>query len=257
MSALDIEKLQMRAVGRENQSQDIPAMRETIADLNRRLADATRKYDELRERTGAEAAERATALRGHEQEISGAEGKIVALETQLERFEDENQALRDTFSATLRHLRTLGGVDTSDPVRAVAVTGVIRQIADILGAAVKTETGDSEQQARSAREVHTGSNDAATLEDTGATDEFHPEHLKPSEFTPDLARAFFLEQLVTQKGSTLTAAELYDTYRTWSRERREAPADPDTFNRVFGSLGIEKKTLAGRTRFMDLALKQL
>jgi len=63
------------------------------------------------------------------------------------------------------------------------------------------------------------------------------------------------ERIESQEGSTVTVSELYEDYCTWCDEQQKEPLALPTFSREFQELGIEKAKVAGRVRYMKIAIK--
>jgi len=66
---------------------------------------------------------------------------------------------------------------------------------------------------------------------------------------------FYKERIETQDGSSLTATSLYEDYCGWCEEQRKEPLALPTFGREFGELGVQKARIAGRVRYIGIALK--
>jgi len=66
---------------------------------------------------------------------------------------------------------------------------------------------------------------------------------------------FYKERIETTDGSSLTATILYEDYITWCEELDKEPLALPTFGREFGELGIQKAKIAGRVRYIGVALK--
>jgi hypothetical protein len=66
---------------------------------------------------------------------------------------------------------------------------------------------------------------------------------------------FYKERIDTQDGSSLTATNLYEDYCTWCEEQQKEPLALPTFGREFGELGVQKAKIAGRVRYIGIALK--
>jgi hypothetical protein len=66
---------------------------------------------------------------------------------------------------------------------------------------------------------------------------------------------FYKERIETQDGSSLTATSLYEDYCGWCEEQRKEPLALPTFGREFGELGVHKARIAGRVRYIGIALK--
>lgn len=94
-----------------------------------------------------------------------------------------------------------------------------------------------------------GANDNPTEEETVAV---APTRLVAPE--NDVER-FYKENVETQDGSSLTATALYEDYCAWCEEQEKEPLALPTFGREFGELGIQKAKIAGRVRYIGIALK--
>ena len=66
---------------------------------------------------------------------------------------------------------------------------------------------------------------------------------------------FYKERIETQDGSSLTATSLYEDYCGWCEEQRKETLALPTFGREFGELGVQKARIAGRVRYIGIALK--
>jgi hypothetical protein len=66
---------------------------------------------------------------------------------------------------------------------------------------------------------------------------------------------FYKERIETQDGSSLTATSLYEDYCAWCEEQQKEPLALPTFGREFGELGVQKARIAGRVRYIGIALK--
>ena len=66
---------------------------------------------------------------------------------------------------------------------------------------------------------------------------------------------FYKEKIDTQDGSSLTATALYEDYCAWCEEQNKEPLALPTFGREFGELGVQKAKIAGRVRYIGIALK--
>lgn len=63
------------------------------------------------------------------------------------------------------------------------------------------------------------------------------------------------ERIETQDGSSLTATALYEDYCAWCEEQDKEPLALPTFGREFGDLGVQKAKIAGRVRYIGVALR--
>jgi hypothetical protein len=66
---------------------------------------------------------------------------------------------------------------------------------------------------------------------------------------------FYKERIETQDGSSLTATSLYEDYCEWCEKQQKEPLALPTFGREFGELGVQKAKVAGRVRYIGIALK--
>lgn len=66
---------------------------------------------------------------------------------------------------------------------------------------------------------------------------------------------FYKERIETTDGSSLTATALYEDYITWCEEHDKEPLALPTFGRDFSELGVQKAKIAGRVRYIGVALK--
>lgn len=66
---------------------------------------------------------------------------------------------------------------------------------------------------------------------------------------------YYKEKIETQDGSSLTATALYEDYCAWCEEQQKEPLALPTFGRDFGELGIQKAKVAGRVRYIGIALR--
>lgn len=66
---------------------------------------------------------------------------------------------------------------------------------------------------------------------------------------------FYKESVDTQDGSSLTATALYEEYCAWCEEQTKEPLALPTFGREFGDLGVQKAKVAGRVRYIGIALR--
>lgn len=66
---------------------------------------------------------------------------------------------------------------------------------------------------------------------------------------------FYKERIETQDGSSLTATSLYEDYCAWCEEQEKEPLALPTFGREFGELGVQKAKIAGRVRYIGIALR--
>jgi len=63
------------------------------------------------------------------------------------------------------------------------------------------------------------------------------------------------ERIEYAEGSSLTATELYMDYCAWCEDHQKEPLALPTFGRELGELGVPKAKIAGRVRYIGIALK--
>ena len=66
---------------------------------------------------------------------------------------------------------------------------------------------------------------------------------------------FYKDSIEVTDGSSLTATELYEDYCAWCETKTKEPFALPTFGRSFGELGVKKEKIAGRIRYIGIALK--
>ncbi|HET6390758.1 hypothetical protein [Hyphomicrobium sp.] len=66
---------------------------------------------------------------------------------------------------------------------------------------------------------------------------------------------FYKENIEVRDGSSLTATELYEDYCSWCESKNKEPAALPSFAREFAELGVKKEKVAGRVRYIGIALK--
>lgn len=79
--------------------------------------------------------------------------------------------------------------------------------------------------------------------------------VEPRPLDESTVQRFHKDQVVAQDGSTLTTMELWESYCAWCEEKKQEPLALPTFGREFGELGITKAKIAGKVRFIGIALK--
>ena len=83
-----------------------------------------------------------------------------------------------------------------------------------------------------------------------------PQQASPKLVAPENdVQLFYKERIETQDGSSLTATALYEDYCEWCEEQKKEPLALPTFGREFGELGVQKAKIAGRVRYIGIALK--
>ena len=93
---------------------------------------------------------------------------------------------------------------------------------------------------------------AVTEPQVGANDNKSAPQLAAPE--TDVER-YYNENVDSQDGSSLTATALYEDYCTWCDEQEKEPLALPTFGREFGDLGVQKAKIAGRVRYIGIALR--
>lgn len=171
----------------------------------------------------------------------------TASSEQLQAIEAQNTQLKGTFTAMLKQLQKLAEVDTRNVAKAAAVSKALGAVVGILNTVVTPDTAPT-------TDAPAPSPSAPEPAPRPASENVH-ETLRQVEFTNKLASEFFKSELRTYEGSMPGVAEVYERYVAWSQKKGDAPVDLPTFGRVFGTLGIEKKKIAGRTRYVNIALK--
>ena len=63
------------------------------------------------------------------------------------------------------------------------------------------------------------------------------------------------ERIEDSEGTSLTATTLYEDYCAWCEEQQKEPLALPTCGREFGDLGVQKAKIAGRVRYIGIALK--
>ena len=66
---------------------------------------------------------------------------------------------------------------------------------------------------------------------------------------------FYKENIEVRDGSSVTATELYEDYCSWCDSKNKEPAALPSFAREFAELGVKKEKVAGRVRYIGIALK--
>jgi hypothetical protein len=118
------------------------------------------------------------------------------------------------------------------------------------------------------KKPRSGANDNKTIE---KTIDVTPEALPAAEIRPVEVKAvaaparrlapetnverFYKENIEVQDGSSVTATQLYEDYCSWCETRSKEPSALPSFAREFAELGIKKEKIAGRVRYIGIALK--
>jgi hypothetical protein len=66
---------------------------------------------------------------------------------------------------------------------------------------------------------------------------------------------FYKERIESQDGSTIGATEMFEDYCTWCEKLGKEPLAHPNFGREFQELGVQKAKVAGRVRYIGIALK--
>jgi hypothetical protein len=66
---------------------------------------------------------------------------------------------------------------------------------------------------------------------------------------------FYKENVEASNGSSVTATQLYEDYCAWCESKNKEPMALPTFGREFGDLGVKKERIAGRIRYIGIALR--
>ena len=66
---------------------------------------------------------------------------------------------------------------------------------------------------------------------------------------------FYRENIEVQDGSSVTATQLYEDYCSWCDTKNKEPSALPSFAREFADLGVKKEKVAGRVRYIGIALK--
>lgn len=66
---------------------------------------------------------------------------------------------------------------------------------------------------------------------------------------------FYKENVEVQDGSSVTATQLYEDYCSWCETKNKEPSALPSFAREFAELGVKKEKVAGRVRYIGIALK--
>lgn len=77
---------------------------------------------------------------------------------------------------------------------------------------------------------------------------------KPVAPEADVER-YYEENVESKDGSSMTATALYEDYCAWCDEQEKEPLALPTFGREFGDLGVQKAKIAGRVRYIGIALR--
>lgn len=73
--------------------------------------------------------------------------------------------------------------------------------------------------------------------------------------TNSLVENFYREEILLAFGASVTATELYEAFCGWCEEVRREPIALPQFAREFADMGIKKEKIAGRVRYIGIALR--
>ena len=65
---------------------------------------------------------------------------------------------------------------------------------------------------------------------------------------------FYKENVEVQDGSSVTVTDLYENYCSWCEAKNKEPSALPSFAREFADLGVKKEKVAGRVRYIGIAL---
>ena len=77
---------------------------------------------------------------------------------------------------------------------------------------------------------------------------------KPTQSAADQVRRFFAERIRLEAGQTRTSTSLYEDYCCWCEQQEIKILGLPEFCRLFGLLGVAKARIAGRVRYLGVAL---
>ncbi len=210
------------------------------------------------------------------EKASALEARIAKANAQLANFEGGANAAPDPQAAVLAKLT---GIDLEDVQLAMTVfIALLLEIGSAFGmyiafsqwriherytpaapkmatvstaaaAVAEVEEQEVPQIPVAIEKPHSGANDNPTEEEKVSST---PTRLVAPE--NDVER-FYKEKVETQDGSSLTATALYDEYCDWCDDKNKEPLALPTFGRDFGELGVQKAKIAGRVRYIGIALK--
>lgn len=123
---------------------------------------------------------------------------------------------------------------------------------DVIAASLEPQQRVTAAETRPAAELAEASEPArAGANDNRSLPAAHQRLIVPEN---DVER-FYKESVEPEDGSSLTATALYEEYCAWCEERSKEPLALPTFGRQFGELGVQKAKVAGRIRYIGIALK--
>ncbi|MFN3868031.1 MAG: hypothetical protein ACK4MF_03065 [Hyphomicrobiaceae bacterium] len=166
--------------------------------------------------------------------------------------------VRETVRTTLAPVETRTAIEANDAVALPAIeqraSTSVRQAEAVASAPAGTAAAAVADVAEEAAAIvaidtpRSGANDNKSAPVTVT----QPQRLMAPE--NDVER-FYKERIGTQDGSSLTATALYEDYCAWCEQQSKEPLALPTFGREFGELGVQKAKIAGRVRYIGIALK--
>lgn len=86
-----------------------------------------------------------------------------------------------------------------------------------------------------------------------------PERVQPQRLQApdDDIERYFKDRIETAEGVSLTATELYEDYCEWCASKDKEPLAMPTFGREVSEMNLTKAKIAGRIRYIGIALKDL
>ena len=66
---------------------------------------------------------------------------------------------------------------------------------------------------------------------------------------------FYRENVEAENGTSVTVTDLYENYCSWCETKNKEPSALPSFAREFAELGVKKEKVAGRVRYIGIALK--
>jgi hypothetical protein len=66
---------------------------------------------------------------------------------------------------------------------------------------------------------------------------------------------FYKESIESKNGSTVTFSEVWEDYCSWCETKNKEPLAQPSFGRDFNELGVKREKVAGRVRYIGIALK--
>ena len=76
----------------------------------------------------------------------------------------------------------------------------------------------------------------------------------PLRTPPDFIKRFYAERIRLDADQTLTSTSLYEDYCCWCEDQQQRPLALPQFGQLFSHLGVAKARIAGRVRYLGIAL---